>query len=79
MQLAVDENPSIEVRLRAVAQRFVFFHDAGVGVCDGAEVFFRGAGVAVDFVVDFGVGGGGGHEFLDHHEVWAGRGGRRGG
>ena len=72
MQLAVDENTSVEIRLRAVAERFVFFHDAGVGIRDGAEVFFGGILVAVDFVVDFGVGGGGGHEFLDHHEVRAG-------
>ena len=78
MQLAVDEDASVEVRLRAVAERFVFFHDAGVGVGDGAEVFFRGIFVAVDFVVDFGVGGGGGHELLDHHEVRA-EGGRGGG
>ena len=74
VQLAVDEDAGVEVCLRAVAERFVFFHHAGVGVCDGAEVFFRGVLVAVDFVVDFGVGGGRGHELLDHHEVRTGGG-----
>jgi hypothetical protein len=72
MKFAVDENARVEIRLSAIAKRFIFFHDASVGVCDGAEVFFRRVLIAVDFVVDFGVGGGRGHELLDHHEMGAG-------
>lgn len=69
VQFAVDEDAGVEVGLGAVAERFVFFHDAGVGVGDGVEVFVGRVAVAVHFVVDFGLFGRRGLEFLDHHEV----------
>lgn len=73
MQLAVDEDAGIEICLGAVTEGFVFLHDTGIGVGDGAELLLRGALVAVDFVVDFGLRSGRGHELLDHHEVGSGK------
>lgn len=51
VQLAIGEHSSVQILLCGVAEDFVFAHYAGVGVCNGVEVFVGGVFVAEDFVV----------------------------
>lgn len=72
VQLAINEDASVEVPLLIVAEDFVFSHDALVHVVDESEVFFCGVAVAVDLVGHFGGVGASGEEFLDHDPMRAG-------
>ena len=71
VELAVDKDASVDILLGALAEHFVFGHDALVDEVETVEFFAGAVAVLPDFVVHYALVGTGGHELLHEHEVGA--------
>lgn len=72
VHLAVDENASVKVLLRCLAQCLVLGHDSSVHFSDELEFFFGRGSVAVDFVSHSGLERSVRHETLHEEEMRSG-------